>query len=547
MIKLLNKEICLVCCYFNPCNYKSRFLNFLSFINSARQRKINLLVVEAYSRQSTYRINNIWNSVISVATEELYWTKEMLLNIGIKTLVSEGVANIGWVDCDILFTDDDFQKNILHKLKKYNIVQNFSECKKITADNSHYTTTSVCKLASKDKNLLNLLLTRYGDVGYGYTYNSDILRQARLYDKAIVGTGDWLNILGGIPLENKKELYNDRFFRGSTIDFFNSYISWHTSMSKCINNSIGYAENKIVILNHGYEKNRQYVSRESILKNNLYNPNTDLIYEKTIPRLTNKKLKIQIFEYFKSRHEDEAITPAAHQFASNYLEQHIFYDTHGNELEIKTVDSYVKKTRAIKSVVYTGVSDKKTNKFQHIPTTTNTHTVVISRHTHSKFLHNSDQLNIKSFRKQGKLLRNDLIVLSEPESPTHTYLTYIVDTYYDLSDILVFITDEHQEIEPTEEQLVNLIDNSECGFEVIGKINTKMSDEQRQTINNWIADNIPELIIDFSIVSNSYITSKNNIQKHEIDLYEKLKKLYEQIPPPHDESVFNLLLGSLIK
>jgi cob(I)alamin adenosyltransferase len=111
----------------------------------------------------------------------------------------------------------------------------------------------------------------------------------------------------------------------------------------------------------------------------------------------------------------------------------------------------------------------------------------------------------------------------------------------------VFITDEHQEIEPTEEQLVNLIDNSDCGFEVIGKINTKMSDEQRQTINNWIADNIPELIIDFSIVSNSYITNKNNIQKHEIDLYEKLKKLYEQIPPPHNESVFNLLLGSLIK
>ena len=56
-MKTSKKRCWFVCSYFNPCNYYSRFLNFIEFINSIKEQNINLLVVEAYSVKSKYRID----------------------------------------------------------------------------------------------------------------------------------------------------------------------------------------------------------------------------------------------------------------------------------------------------------------------------------------------------------------------------------------------------------------------------------------------------------------------------------------------------------
>ena len=545
-MKLLNKELCMVCCYFNPCNYMSRFLNFLSFINSIRRYKINLLVVEAYSNKSIYRINNTWDHLISIQTEEVYWMKEQLLNVGIKHLIKEGVENIGWIDCDTTITDGDFEKNILKALETKNLVQIFSQCKKILPKNSHHTTTSICKLATEGGDLLKMLLTRYGDVGYGYAYKSKILRNVKLYDKAIVGTGDWLNLLGGIPIQNQKELYNDRFFKGTTIDFFNSYITWQSQMSKNVINSIGCADNKIVALNHGHEHNRQYVSRETILKKGIYNPNSDFRVEKTIPHLTNRKLKLDIYEYFKSRREDDTLTHESAKLADDYIKNYIFYDSNGNVLDINSVDRYAQKSRMIKAFKY--ISPIQINKkHQHTHLDKPSHEIIISRHTDSKFLHNKNNLNIKSFRKQNRLLRNDFIVLSEPSSPSHTYIVYIIENYYNLCDKIIFITDKDLKKIPTDDEITDLITETKPKHNPIGLVDKSNFIKYNKNISDWFDNNLSEIKINISNVTNLHITSKKNIQKHNIDFYEKLLELHTSTKIDYREDIFNLILSTILK
>ena len=56
----------------------------------------------------------------------------------------------------------------------------------------------------------------------------------------------------------------------------------------------------------------------------------------------------------------------------------------------------------------------------------------------------SKNLNVKSFRKQGKILRSDFLVLSQPYSPSHTFIEFIVENYYNLCEKLVFIADQNQ-------------------------------------------------------------------------------------------------------
>ena len=307
MKKHLNKDICFVCCYYNPFNYTTRFLNFISFLDSALKNNVDILVVEAYNSRSTFRVNKLCKSTISIETDQIYWMKEMLLNIGIHYLLKEGIRNIGWLDADITFNDNQFSNRVLDSLERYNMVQVFSSCKKNIMDASE-TTSSLCMLASQNSNHLDLIINRVGDIGYGYAYKSDIFKKIMLYDKAIMGTGDWLNLLGGIPLQNSKELYNDRFFKGTTVDFFNSYTTWQSKMSNILQNSIGYADNKITILSHGYLHKRKYIERESIIKKEKFNPNIDLIYYKTIPELKSENLKKVIETYMKSRKEDETLT-----------------------------------------------------------------------------------------------------------------------------------------------------------------------------------------------------------------------------------------------
>lgn len=309
---LNNFEIGIVCCYFNPCNYLSRFLNYIKFIDYFKQHGIPILTVESYDKNSKYRINDHVGNVISVKSKSIYWQKEALLNIGIKFLLKTKCKYIMWVDADIKFTSDNWYEKILNSTKFYEVTQIFKTAHQQNFSNGNTISKLSASFSINNNGVyadeLNNLLKRNGEPGYGYCYHRDFFKDNFLFDKAILGTGDFLNLIGIYYNDTFKDtIQNDRFFKNTTNDFIETYCNWAEHFSKP-NINVGYVDEDIVVMNHGSLKNRQYTSREEIIKKHKYTPSLDLKNSKNgIYQITNKKLEVSIKKYFKSRNEDEKL------------------------------------------------------------------------------------------------------------------------------------------------------------------------------------------------------------------------------------------------
>lgn len=527
-MKTSKKKCWFVCSYFNPCNYYSRFLNFLEFIDSIKEQNINLLVVEAYCVNSKYRIDKLWPDIMSIHTSDTYWMKENLLNMGVTQLLkNREIQYIGWLDCDIVVRDK-FETNVLTSLETNKIVQVFSDCKKMDTRNSHRWKSSTCMLGLKNNNILQFLLNRVGEVGYGYAYHADVLHKSLLYDLAIVGTGDWLNLLGCIPLKNPHSLCGDRFFKGTTKAFFTSYINWHIKMCRCVNSSIGYADNKITILNHGKDVNRKYVHREGILKKHKFDITDDIDTTTRPYKILNKKLESSILNYFTSRDEDFGITTKTKLNDNKYIRTCKFKDSVGKLLSIKTPTDYLNNR---KHIYHISVKKSKTNNETppHI-TTTNTDVsstdLVISRHTNNFTLEiNLDNINTVSVRKEGSLNKHEVVVLQHPRSSAHTYIWYIIKNYNNLADITIFTNDiKYDPVERS--KWINKTANKQ-------KINGGFAYNQHELESaNYDIEkttNIYDLGVEMSpstINTHTFAVGESAIKKHSVDFYKKINNMF---------------------
>jgi hypothetical protein len=391
MIKYLDNKICFVCCYFNHTDSKSRFYNFLKFLDSFKKHNITLIVVEGFMNDSKLRINEYWPNTISVKVKQKFWIKEMLINIGIKIALTNDIEKIGWIDCDIIVDSKNFKELIIGN--KNRLFQIFGSAKQNITNKNYIYVDSCCKMGCMlgfEKSLLN----RIGEVGYGYVYDTTLLRTNLLYEYAIVGTGDWLNLLGYIELENFKMLYNDRFFRGTTIEFFNSYIIWCMKNTKILESEIGFLDIQIEVLNHGNLEERRYVDRENLIKLHKFNPTRDLKSDRKIFNILNTKLLEDISNYFILRNDDK------------YFNKNTHIRTHK---KIKT------KEDTQKILVLSLHTDKK-----------------IKIETHSK---------VKTYRKQGVVRKGETVLLNNSSSHTHTFFNYIIENYENLPDSITLMTD----------------------------------------------------------------------------------------------------------
>lgn len=296
-----------VCCYFNPCNYLSKFLNYIEFAYSIKESDIHLITVEAYNSESAWRINKVTDDVISVQSDETYWQKEGLLNIGIKKLLELNFNYIAWVDTDIKFLTRDWPTKVVSKLDEYDVVQLFDHVYKETINEKYIFSNSVGSTlpnTSLEDNV-NQLLRRRGELGYGYAYHANVMKNMLLYDKAIMGAGDILNMLGLMYCTHmERSITDDRFFRGCHPEFVNDFIEWSKTNPQVAR--VGYCNINILTKYHGELSDRQYIKREDILKKHKYVPCKDLNKDQVgLYKITNKELANDIKTYFKSRKEDD--------------------------------------------------------------------------------------------------------------------------------------------------------------------------------------------------------------------------------------------------
>lgn len=295
----MNKSLGIVCCYFNPCNYISKYDNFIEFYDKLSSYAQNICVVELIHPDSQYTLPQSVHSV-KFHSETILWHKENLLNQGIKKLLLDGFTKIAWLDADIIFDDSYWIDDAIKLLDQYKLCQLFSR-----AENKN-TFYNGCVREWKDVGSILPINSAY-HTGYGWAATSEVLSSCMLYDKSILGGGDSLIWLASFShLYNFNEIIKHHPIQKLNLKhFFKNYLSWANKWGSLIQGSVGHVYCPIKVLPHGHTKDRNYLLRYQFLIDSNYNPYQDIEYENNIITTNNHMLLILSKKYFSSRNEDQ--------------------------------------------------------------------------------------------------------------------------------------------------------------------------------------------------------------------------------------------------
>ncbi len=108
--------------YFNPSRYARRRLAYRNFRQSL---ELPLLVVEHGHQDQLDLTEGDAEILRQVAGGDSMWQKERLLNIALESLPPE-CDQVAWLDCDILFSDYDWVRDLDVRLESARLVQLFT-------------------------------------------------------------------------------------------------------------------------------------------------------------------------------------------------------------------------------------------------------------------------------------------------------------------------------------------------------------------------------------------------------------------------------------
>lgn len=428
-----NVQLGVVACYYNPCNYLSKFINFLDFYFKLKETSdITIKIIEAYSSTSMYALKNtISESITSIKCESVYWQKEELINIGIRSCIEMGITKICWLDGDIEFQNSNWSEIILSQLEKHEVVQVFSESNTPIGYNNkkNIEMSFVKKLKSSNYHPFD----RKGEIGYGYAYNVEILGEDLLYMNGVIGGGDFLNILPFISSLNSETIKKDRYFRDANENMISDYLHWYQTIKKD-NINLGYCNNTIQVAFHGYRKNRNYVKREKILKELNFDPTIDYINEQGgLRSIQNENLRVYLKRYFRERNEDTFLENTK---SKRYFNNIISRVLSKSKLKVNENKSTLQKIDILRSL--NSIRQKTNNKINLFK---KNRIAIWSKNKiqeikTGQYKTIQDFVYDKSNRPQKYAIKN-----KNGERYAHTYLRYIIDNYDNLPNITLFLND----------------------------------------------------------------------------------------------------------
>lgn len=306
--------------YFNPCGYKRRYNNYVTFRHASRKQNLKLITVELAINDSPFVLKDSMSDIlIQVRSNSVLWHKEQLLNVAIGYLPGD-CDKICWLDCDLVFENDNWVNELSAKLDgPFIFIQPFETITNLNEDHTiGYSTVSYTKAISDNLKKSNKKKIK-GTVGFGWAAKLDFIKAlGGFYPYNIIGGGDnfvqmilkaanYINNRSIEDLLKNKELSR---FNNIHKKHFISYLKTLSTLNvKFINPSrISFINGNVFHLWHGNTRDRQYTSRHDILKNHLFDPiehisfNSDNCMEWS--KCAPKKLQTAIKEYFRARNED---------------------------------------------------------------------------------------------------------------------------------------------------------------------------------------------------------------------------------------------------
>jgi hypothetical protein len=270
-------DLCIVTCYYNPQGYRSKLDNYLFFEKTLRESGLHWLTLECCFGAQDYELPNGPN-IIRVRGRDVMWQKERLLNHAIK-MVPARFQKIAWLDCDVLFHNDNWAAETAQLLELYPVLQLFQAVVRLPrgalCDTGYGERWS--SFAAVHRRDPNLLLTgdfaRHGHTGFAWAARREWLDLASLYDGCIAGSGD--HMMAHAFAGDWDGPCIRRIF-GQNHAHHGHFVEWAESVYGQVRAAVSFVPGVIAHLWHGDTANRRYVDRNRDLALFRFDPRVDV-------------------------------------------------------------------------------------------------------------------------------------------------------------------------------------------------------------------------------------------------------------------------------
>lgn len=295
---------------FNPVGYKSRYTLYFTFEKYlSKFEDIEHYTIELAPQADKFVVTSSYcpRHIQMVGTDPL-WYKENLINIAIAQLPKDA-KYIAWIDPDVIFSNPNWVKEIINKLKTVPVMQPWSTCIQLDSNNDFMpdrkSSLGLAKALVSDPKFHNDY--EIGRSGLAWACTMDWIQAVGgLLDVCICGSGDTYiahSLIGEV--EGKID-------PGMSIGWCNALLKFQ-DRCQCVypSKTIPYLDNLVIHYYHGSTKNRNFENRWKILRDIGYDPTSHLIknssglYQVNLLQDRSVELKDGLFNYFKSRNEDE--------------------------------------------------------------------------------------------------------------------------------------------------------------------------------------------------------------------------------------------------
>jgi hypothetical protein len=265
-------------------------------------QEIKVIFVEAtYGEQPEIRRNFQLDSRIIHLTYELesiFWVKENLINLAIENLPNDW-EYVAWIDSDIIFSNLNWVKETLNKLKSFDIVQLFEFV--IYLNNRNVFDKSFQSILPSIAYQSLLGKNNYGSIGFGWAITRNFYNIInKFYEYNITGGGDTIFVHSVIRHKNKCLEKEKTFTEPYSLNYKYSLDEYMNRFPK--NLKFGCISGMIFHLWHGDLSNRKYHIRKKILHEHSFDPYRDLtITSNGLLSLRNKNIEEGLISYFKER------------------------------------------------------------------------------------------------------------------------------------------------------------------------------------------------------------------------------------------------------
>jgi len=298
-------DLAVVSCYFNPCNYKSRFNNLRQYIVGLEQQAVHLYLANLTLKDEIGVVSpSTAATVIEFQGRDVLWHKERLLNLLIRRLPPQ-YTKVAWIDADVIFPNFRWFRWTSELLDTYDLVQLYD--KAFQRDNNGRTIGKreglVAYISAGKPEPFRFDSSRTWP-GLAWGAKRDLLATHGLFDVMVTGGADTymsLAAYGRIKGEWHGDLLAPKLRK--------VWKDWAERFYGEIQGRVGFVPTAVIQLGHGTLENRRYVDRLRILTAHDFDPEADISPDENgVWRwATNKPFLHQaVYDYFESRKEDKS-------------------------------------------------------------------------------------------------------------------------------------------------------------------------------------------------------------------------------------------------